>query len=218
MILSLLLYVSYTRKKRILNTDTTQEQDSHTTTHDQHTTPCSVARATATVWNAEPEFDLDGARGECDVFDASSDCVGSDSENGDDYILESLVRRADSIGMCLEEVKLRVAELKDKKLQTSLRNKNKNVCVQKVVLDVRWGRRWLLAESDDVVFVYDCIAGRLRSWFIKRGGQVMTQEENETMSCLRVWRPVMAEEFQTQLLELDEALQIAIYIVRYFLG
>ena len=38
------------------------------------------------------------------------------------------------------------------------------------------------------------------------------------MSCLRVRRPVMAEEFREQLLELNEALQIAIYIVRYFLG
>ena len=83
--------------------------------------------------------------------------------------------------MFIEEVKLRVAELKDKKLQRSRRNKNKNVCVQKVLLDVRWGRRWLLAESDDLVFVYDCRAGRLRSWFIKRDGQGMTQEEKELL-------------------------------------
>ena len=86
------------------------------------------------------------------------------------------------------------------------------------MLDVRWGRQWLLAESDDLVFVYDCKERRLRSWFIKRTHQAMTLEENELMSCLQAWRPVRAEEFQKQLRELEEGLLIGMHIIRYFLG
>ena len=83
---------------------------------------------------------------------------------------EGFIRGRDA-GFSVDIIKDYVATLTDRSVQRRLRDPKRNRSFSKVALDNRDGEEFILCESDDLVFEFDCKATSgcgVHYWFVKQ--------------------------------------------------
>ena len=105
-----------------------------------------------------------------DVVNNVTTSGGSGGASGGGSADENVLSEAEEAGFDLRDIKTKVGEVMDRRLQMKLRDVNQNTCFTKVVLDTRGNdREVLICGTDDMIVSFDCIQRITTNWSVKKG-------------------------------------------------
>ena len=140
----------------------------------------------------------------------------------DDSLIEPAVElderfiKGRDAGFSVDTVKDYVATLTDRSVQRRLREPKRNQSFTKVPLDNRDGEEFILCESDDLVFEFNCKATSgygVHYWFVKQEARNMLSEECALLYNLHRWKQYTEARARAR-----EKLHILRHLIQFYLG
>ena len=101
--------------------------------------------------------------------------------------------------------------------QRWLRDRNRSKSVVKVVADTRNNGEILMAESEDVIFLYNKSQTLDHRW-MKRGRKAVTERERGVIGPLNWWPPVSRDQYRDACSFLEHRLNTVADLVREYMG